>query len=343
MTTQEMLLKQKLSLLELASQLKNISKACAVFHVSRQHYYDIKEAFEKAGVDGLKEKVRRSPNMPNKTPELLEKQIVDFSIDHPTMGKERVALELKMKGVFITHGGVEKIWKRHHMPTKKERIKLLEEKVVKTGFFISEDQIAALMEHAALLEERHLFSSFPGYILCQDTFEVGYIKKIGRIYLQVIVDSFGSFAFARLYNSKSAISAADILLNSVIPFYRAFGRSINRILTDNGSEYRGTKENHEYEILLDIFNIKHKLTHVRNPNTNGFAERFNRTIFEEFFISAFRTKWYNSIDELQHDINDWLVYYNFHRPHQGYRTKGKTPAQLFLDFSFCQPMLPAPS
>jgi len=301
--------------------------------VSRQHYYDIKRRFEQAGLDGLKQKERAYPDMPNKASDKLEKEVLDYSSKHPTFGKDRVAMQLRLKGVLISPGGVESIWKRHDMVNRYKRLMKLEQLHKEKGMILSEEQIQALLEHASKIPSEHVFSRHPGYLLCQDTFEVGCLKGIGKIYMQAVIDTFGSFGFAKLYTSKMPTTCADILIDKVIPFYNGMNIPIQRILTDNGGEYCGKPLNHDYELVLSIFNIKHSRIRVGMPQTNGFVERFNRTVLEEFFCVAFRKKWYLSLKDLQDDLDLYLWHYNFQRPHAGYRLKGKRPIDVLLDYS----------
>ena len=156
---------------------------------------------------------------------------------------------------------------------------------------------------------------------------VGTIKGIGKVYLQTVVDTYGSYAFGKLYASKTPETAADVLYDRVLPFYEEQGLAVERILTDNGSEYCGRKMIHLYEIFLDLNDIKHSRTKVATPRTNGFVERFNRTILDEFFRETFRKRLYLSLEELQADLDLWLAYYNNERPHQGYRNMGRRPME----------------
>jgi transposase InsO family protein len=102
-------------------------------------------------------------------------------------------------------------------------------------------------------------------------------------------------------------------------------------LTDNGREFCGRPEKHPYELLLALEDIEHRTTKVRSPRTNGFVERMNRTLLEECFRVAGRTTWYERIDEIQADLDRFLDYYNLERSHQGYRLRGKTPAQALRE------------
>jgi transposase InsO family protein len=329
-------------LLQLARELNNIKKACKVLKVSRQHYYDVKESYEKFGIEGLKPKERAKPVMPNQTEKSIEDKIIEYSLENPSFGKDRVASNMRLEeGIYITSSGVGSIWNRHKMLTRKERYIILEKRMSEKGFALTPNQIQELAIKANLIKENHVISYFPGYLLCQDTFDVGYIKGVGKVYMQAVIDTYGSFGFAKLYTNKTALTAADILVDRVLPYYNKVSLPVINILTDNGKEYCGNFPDHEYELTLDIFNIKHRRTRIRTPQTNGFVERFNRTILEEFFSVIFRTNWYYSLEQLQKDLDEWMFKYNFKRTHQGYRTKGNTPASVLLDPKNRQKLLTA--
>jgi transposase InsO family protein len=342
MTPQEMLLKQKLSLIQLARELNNIKKACNTLNVSRQHYYDVKESFEKFGIEGLMPRERAKPVMPNQTEKSIEDKIIEYTLENPSFGKDRVAINMRLEeGIYITSSGIWSIWRRHKLLDRRARYAALEKRMAERGFSLSLNRIQELTLRANLIKERHVLSYFPGYLLCQDTFDVGYIKGVGRISMQAVVDTFGSFGFAKLYIHKTALTAADILVDRVLPFYRKVSLPVVNILTDNGTAYCGNYPDHEYELILNVFNIRHRRTKIRSPQTNGFVERFNRTVLEEFFAKAFRTNWYYSLEQLQKDLDEWMFKYNFKRPHQGYRVNGSTPASVLLDPKNRQKLLPA--
>ena len=333
MTQQDMLLQYKMNLLQLAEQLQNIRKACKIMGVSRQHYYDIRKRFEQQGKDGLRDKPRPYPNMPNKASQEQEKIVLDYSMEHPTHGKDRVAMQLRFKGLIVGPTRIERIWKRHGLENRFKRLMWIERLHREQGLELSPEQIQALLQHINNVPAEHVFSKHPGYLLCQDTFEVGHLKGVGKIYMQAVIDTYGSFTFAKLYTSKMPITCSDILVSQVLPFYRSLSINIQRIMTDNGGEYCGRQIHHDYELTLKIFDIEHRRIKPGMPQTNGFVERFNRTVLEEFFCVAFRRKWYHSLEELQKDLDTYLWHYNFQRPHQGYRLKGKRPIDVLLDYS----------
>lgn len=197
---------------------------------------------------------------------------------------------------------------------------------------LTESQVQAL-EKAKVEKEAQgeIETEHPGYLGSQDTYYVGTIKGVGRIYEQTYIDTYSRVAQAKLYTQKTPITAADTLNDRVLPFYEGHGIKVLRILTDRGTEFSGNRERHEYELYLDLEDIEHTKTKVRHPQTNGICERFHQTIQNEFYATAFRKKIYNSLEEIQNDLDEWLVYYNNERPHSGKYCFGKTPMQTFLD------------
>ncbi len=197
---------------------------------------------------------------------------------------------------------------------------------------LTEAQLVA-PEKAKAEKEAHgeFESECPGYCGAQDTFYVGTMKGVGRIYQQTFIDTYAKVGFAKLYDRKTPITAADLLNDRVIPFFDEQDIPLQRVLTDRGTEYCGNPERHEYELYLAIENIDHSKTKTKSPQTNGICERFNKTILNEFYRVAFRKKLYRSIEELQADLDLWMEEYNETRPHQGRWCYGKTPMDTFRD------------
>jgi len=189
------------------------------------------------------------------------------------------------------------------------------------------------LEKARQEKEAHgeIETEHPGYLGAQDTYYVGMIKGVGRIYQQTFIDTYSKLAFVKLYDRKNAITAADMLNDRVIPLFEEHGLPLLRILTDRGSEYCGSRESHEYELYLDLENIEHSRTKTKSPQTNGICERFHQTIQNEFYASAFRRKLYESLEQLQADVDAWMESYNAERTHSGKYSYGKTPLQTFIE------------
>lgn len=326
------IIRNKLGLLNLAQELGNVSKACKIMGLSRDTFYRYQNALEEGGVEALVEKSRRRPNQKNRTDEATEAAVVAFALEQPALGPLRASNELRKRGVFISPSGVRCVWLRHELASFKERLRALERKMAESGgMVLTEAQVTALErkrdddQACGEIETAH-----PGYLGSQDTFYVGTLKGVGRIYQQTFVDTYSKWSAAKLYTNKTPITSADLLNDRVLPFFEEQGMGVLRILTDRGTEYCGRVEQHDYELFLAVNDIEHTKTKARHPQTNGICERFHKTILQEFYQVAFRKKLYRSLEELQRDLDIWIERYNTERTHQGKMCCGRTPYATML-------------
>ena len=331
-SVQQNVIKHKVGLLNLAAELGNVSRACKVMGFSRDTFYRYQSAMASGGVDALIDANRRKPNPKNRVEEATEAAVAAFAIEQPAFGQLRVSNELRKRGIFISPSGVCSVWLRHGLESFKRRLAALERHVAQTGEVLTEAQVCALeKKQDDDVAHGEIETAHPGYLGSQDTFYVGTIKGVGRIYQQTFVDTYSKWAAAKLYTTKTPITAADLLNDQVLPFFADQGMGLIRILTDRGTEYCGKPETHDYQLYLALNEIEHTRTKANHPQTNGICERFHKTILQEFYQVAFRRKIYRSVEELQLDLDDWLHYYNHDRTHQGKMCCGRTPIQTLIE------------
>ena len=301
---QRTIIKHKIGLLNLAAELGNVSRACKVMGFSRDTFYRYQAAVEAGGVEALIDENRRKPNIKNRVEEATEAAIKAFALEQPAFGQVRVSNELRKRGIIVSPSGVRSVWLRQNLESFKKRLSALEKHIAETGAVLTEAQVQALeKKQEDDVAHGEIETAHPGYLGSQDTFYVGTIKGVGRIYQQTFVDTYSKWAAAKLYTTKTPITAADLLNDRVLPFFVEQGMGVIRILTDRGTEYCGKPESHDYQLYLALNDIEHSRTKANHPQTNGICERFHKTILQEFYQVAFRRKIYQSIEELQHDLD----------------------------------------
>ncbi len=319
MSIREQLIKARLGILALADELKNIPKACRLAGGSRSHFYEIKTAYETFGKEGLGPKVRRKPRMPNQTPPELERQILAMTEPYPRYSYFSPADQVKLVGIGVSAAAVRYLWQRHRFPTRFARLFWLERRSAEGGLVLTES-LKRLLQRAQTRTqdpEAHVESPRPEYLLCQDTYYVGTIKGMGRIYLQSVVDAFCSLAFAKLCLSKVPMTEVGVLNDHVLPFNEERGILVEHLLTDNGREFCERALQHPYELFLATHQIAHRNTKVHGPNTNGFCDGFHQTVSDQCFKVTFPKQFYLSLAEVQEDLDAWLATYNTSRPQCG--------------------------
>ena len=332
MTTKDKVARRKLSLLQLAGEMENVSKACRIMGYSRQQFYEIRRNYQTYGADGLIDRLpgAKGPH-PNRVSSEIETAILDHCLNHPSHGALRVSHELVLKGIQVSSGGVRGVWSRHGLLTKTERLLRLEKQVAERKIELSDDQIRLLERFSPEFRERHIETRHTGDLVAVDTFFVGHLKGVGKVYLQSVIDCHSRYAWGRLYTSKLPVTAVHVMNNDVLPTFEAHGAAITTVLSDNGREFCGREDRHPYELFLQLEGIEHRTTRVKRPQSNGFVERLHRTLLDEHFRIMGRTKFYEAVDEMQADLEAFLKVYNNDRPHQGRGMNGRTPAKAFTD------------
>jgi len=324
--------RRKLNLLELAQELDNVSKACVIMGYSRQQFYEIRRNFQTYGSEGLLDKISgaKGPH-PNRVSEEIEKAILEYSLSYPTHGCLKVAQQLNLQGINVSSSGVRGVWSRNKLLTRHQRLMRLEEHHRETQIELTENQIRLLEKFSPEYRERHIQADYTGHLVAMDTFLVGTLKGIGRVYLQSVIDCHSRYAWGRMYTTKVPVTAVQTLNNDVLPFFEKHNVKIETVLTDNGREFCGRPEKHPFELFLQLEDIEHRTTKVRRPQSNGYVERLHRTFLDEHFRIAGRTNFYESVQEMQNDFDKYLEHYNNERSHQGRNMNGRTPYQAFVE------------
>jgi transposase InsO family protein len=329
MTASLKVARRKLSLLDLAKDLDNVSKACRLMGSSRLQFYEIRRNFQTYGSEGLVDRLpgARGPH-PNRVPAEIEKAILDHALDHPCHGATRVEQELRLKGLQVSSGAVRGVGMRNSLLTKHERLLRLEKATAEKTVELSDEQVRLLERFSPEFRERHIEAPQTGALVAVDTFHVGTLTGVGKLYLQTAIDCHSRFGWARLYTSKLPITAVHLMNNDVLPTFEAAGATIDTVLSDNGREFCGRPDRHPYELFLQLEAIEHRTT--KRPQSNGSVERFHRTLLDEHFRVEGRKTWFETVEEMQTVLDDYLDGYNQRRP-QGRGMKGRTLAQAFRD------------
>jgi transposase InsO family protein len=323
--------RQRLSVLELAQELGSVSKACRQAGMDRTSFYEWKRRFQTHGLAGLKDLPPIPKSHPATTPEPVQERILELALQHPTRGCDFLSAQLTLEGITVSGVTVQSILNKRDLGSRYERLLALERRALENQVELTPELVQLIEKANPCFAERHVESSRPGELLCQDTFFVGSFKGVGKVYLHTVVDTYGSYGFGVLGTSKQPEWAVSVLYNDALPFYEERQIPVRAVLTDNGKEFCGT-DTHPYELFLALSEIEHRCTKVRSPRTNGFVERFHRTVLDEFFRVKLRTTLYEHLEGLQADLDAWLGYYNQERPHLGYRNMGRRPIDTINDY-----------
>jgi transposase InsO family protein len=259
--------------LELAERLGNVTEACRRGGIDRTSFSDWKRRFQLHGLDGLKDLPPIARSHPRTTPPEVVARIEELALLHPAYGCNRVEALLALEGKPVSAITVQKILNAKGLGTRHERWLALEGKNAEQVIELTAEPAAFLERLNPCFKERHVASERPGQLLSADTFMVGTLKGIGRVYLPAVVDTFGSCAFGFLHISKQPEAAVAVLHNEVLPFYAALGLPVSAVLTDNGREFCGT-ERHPYELYLALNDIAHRKTRIGNAT----HERLRRAL-----------------------------------------------------------------
>ena len=321
MTLEDKVHVSRLHVLQRAKELGNVSAACREAGISRTLYYRWKKRFTLYGIDGLHP--RRTAVRPGRRPALdptKERKIIAMALTWPVWGPKRLSLQLEREGVLVSPSTIWRALHRLGLGTRTERLLVLEAHSAKSAGLLTERTRRNLSRRKV----RHVQADRPGDLVCIDTFYIGNLKGVGKLWQMTACDAASSYAMAKVVAANNATEAASFLRDVVAVEVKEAGWRLWRVLTDGGSEFKA-----EFDQACRELNVRHTRTKPRHAWTNGFVERLQGTILHEHWRIAFRRRYFRRRHQLQASLASFLEFYNFQRPHQGYRTKGRTPAEIF--------------
>lgn len=327
MTLEQSVIARRVHVISRAQELGNVSAACREAGISRTLYYRWLTRYERYGIDGLhprRHQARRG--RPVQTTPQMERLVLAWALSWPTWGSSRLAAQLAFLGLArIAPSTVQRILRRHGLPTRRERLTVLELHSARHAGLLTDRTRRALQE--ARGRKRHVEASQPGELVCLDSFYIGKLKGVGKVWQLTACDAASSYGTARIVVVPTAVSARHtraLLEQTLIPLYQEAGWPIQRVLTDGGNEFKGV-----FDHACRQHQIRHTRTRPRHAWTNGFVERLQGTLLHEHWRVEFRRRYFTRRGQLERSLAAFLDFYNHQRPHQGYRTRGRTPGQIF--------------
>lgn len=303
-----------------------VRQACREAGISTSRFYELRARYLAYGEAGLLPKPRPAGRPDRRLPPPLVDQIVAYAIEHPTEGPRTIAAALALPrfGSWrVSHSGAYNVLRRAGLSRRSARLAAAESLAASEGGPITERALRDL--RAAEVAHRHIGSDTVGEQVFVDTMYVGNLKGVGKIWQYSAVDGACSFGFARVAaGPKSAAEAARFLEHEVLPAYAEAGIRLREVVVDGGPEFQGAFR----EACGRLGISRHQLP-PRSPDLNAFVERFQGTVLHLHYRTAFRYRFYTGAADIDADLQAWLRFYNFERPHRGYRTKGRRPAEIF--------------
>jgi transposase InsO family protein len=323
MTLEDKVHATRLLALQRAEELGNVSAACRELGISRSLFYRWKQRFQLYGRDGLHpNRLQAQRGRPHALSLEDERAILALALSHPTRGPRFYTLQLGEQGHDLSASTIYRHLRRVGLGHRQQRLVVLERHSASQVGLLTERTRRAL--HKARRQRRHVQASRPGELVCIDTFYIGRLKGVGKVWQITACDAACSYAAARIIPANTAEHAVRFLVEVLVSIYEAAGWPLQRVLTDRGSEFRD-----DFDAACDDLGIRHTRTQPRHAWTNGFVERLQGTILHEHWRVAFRRRYFTARRELEISLQRFLDYYNDERTHQGYRTRGRTPSTLF--------------
>jgi transposase len=297
----------------------SVAEACRVFGIHRSTYYSWRSRVERHGLEMLRPRERRRPRMPNQLSKLTEQRILAFALGHPQMGPHRIAAELgreRWGELRVSGNGVWRVLCRHGINTRRKRLGLI-------AGYAAEPQPARPAPH----EPAHIEVERPGELVGIDCFYLGRLRDTrDPVWQLTAIDVRSSYGWAELVSCPSGQPASlqtSRLVRRVATDLARCGWRLERVLSDNGAEFKGAFTN-----TLNDLQARHTRIRSGRPQTNGHVENLNKTILDECWRPSFARAIYLRLSGLRRDLADYLWTYNNDRAHHGRLTHGMIPADI---------------
>jgi len=318
LTNDDLIYRQRLRLFARAGEV-GVSRACRELGYHRSTYYRWKPVVERQGLEMLRPRERRMPQMPNQVAPWLEHQVVAFALGQPGLGARRISAQLalpKWGGYKLGPSTVYKILSRHGLSTRQRRLSLV------AGYASPPEP-----ERMPPPVPQHLDAEKPGDLVQIDCFHIGRLSgSKGRAWQYSAIDVASSFVWAEVHMTELNPSAkyTSALVHRVAADLARAGWNLKVVLSDNGGEFRSS----DFGQAVTSEGAKQRFIRAGRPQTNGCVERVQRTILEECWRPTFARSLVPKYTALQRDLKAYLHYYNFERAHTGRRSAGRIPADL---------------
>jgi transposase InsO family protein len=327
MTLEQSVVQRRLHVIIRAVELGNVTAACREAGISRPLFYRWRTRYERYGIAGLHpRRTKARVGRPVQVPPHVERLVLAWALSWPTWGCGRLAAQLAFRGVAqVAPSTVQRILRRAGLATRRERLSVLEAHSAESAGLLTERSRRALAK--ARSKTRHVHATEAGELVCLDSFYIGKLKGVGKVWQLTACDAASSYGAAHVVVAPSSVTseqARAFLEEVLIPLYQQAGWPIQRVLTDGGSEFKGA-----FHRACQDLGIRHTRTKPRHAWTNGFVERLQGTVLHEHWRIEFRRRFFTRLPQLERSLQAFLEFYNHQRPHQGYRTRGRTPAELF--------------
>jgi transposase InsO family protein len=324
MTLDESVHGMRLRVIERAQVVGNVSAVCRELGISRTLFYRWRKRLERYGSDGLHpRRLRPQPGRPVATAPEVERLVLGIAISAATWGCRRIAAYLARSwNLRLAPSTVQRLLRRVGLATRRARLTVLEQQAARTAGLLTERTRQQLWR-ARHGRTRNVEATEPGQLVCLDTFYIGNLKGVGKVWQITACDAATSYGLAALLPAHDAAATAPFLRAVVVPHFQRAGWPVRRVLTDGGPEFKGA-----FDVACRQLGLRHTRTKPRHAWTNGFVERLQGTILQELWRVAFRRRYFTTRAALQRALDGFMQYYNTERPHQGYRLHGRTPAAL---------------